>query len=297
MKKKRIPFVPLPLEKAKTLTRRYVGIGESLTVFSPTLEFQLKHSEMDVSPREWMGIAFATGLLYFILFFVFVLVFGLGFRLELARSFLIAVGVGGALGFVSFIYLMIYPRLFVNRKVKAIDGFLPHTLHHFLVQVRSGVTLFDSMMSIARSEYGEVSAEFKKAVNEINTGRSEIEALELLARDNASLYFRRILWQLINALKSGADIGDTLKEIVDNLVMEQKVAIKKYGSELNPLALFYMVLVVVFPTLGIIFILVLFSFVGTVFNVELVLLGILGTVTLFQFMFMGLIKSKRPPGI
>ena len=118
-------------------------------------------------------------------------------------------------------------------------------------------------------------------------------ALEELARDNPSLHFRRIMWQIVNSLNSGADIGSTVKEIVDNIVAEQRTAIKKYGSELNPLALFYMILVVIFPTLGIIFLLVLFSFVGTAMSIEVILMGILAMVTFAQFMFMGIMKFRR----
>jgi pilus assembly protein TadC len=137
----------------------------------------------------------------------------------------------------------------------------------------------------------------RKVVNEINTGKSEAEALEKITRETPSLFFRRVMWQMINALKSGADIGLVMKEIVDNMAMEQRVAIKKYGATLNPLALMYMLFAVIFPTLGITFLLVLSSFTGAKFNLELVLMGILGVILLFQFMFIGLIKSRRPAGI
>lgn len=293
---KRIPFVPMSIDKAKKIAKRFLGIGENLSRLFPGLEFQLHQSKMDIEPREWMTIAFYTAATYFVIIFSFILLIAIP-RFDLlyafGMSFLFAAVVGG--GF--FLYISIYPKLFLNRNTKEIDAFLPAALHHLLVHVRSGITLYDSLVSIARSDYGMVSKLFRQAVNEINTGKSEIEALEYLARENPSLYFRRILWQLINALKSGSDIGETIKNIVDNLVLEQRVAIKKYGAELNPLALFYMVLVVIFPTLGIIFVLILFSFIGSIVSVELILIGILGFITIAQFMFMGLIKSKRPPGI
>jgi flagellar protein FlaJ len=125
-----------------------------------------------------------------------------------------------------------------------------------------------------------------------------VESLEVMARENPSLHFRRILWQVINALKSGADVAVTLKEIVDSMLVDQRVAIKKYGSELNPLALFYMLLVVIFPTLGIIFMLVLFSFVGSLaIDLRVIMFGVLVFLFVFQFMFIGMVKSKRPVGV
>jgi pilus assembly protein TadC len=119
----------------------------------------------------------------------------------------------------------------------------------------------------------------------------------MLARQNPSLYFRRIMWQMVNALKSGADIGDTIKQIVDTLSEEQRIAIKKYGAQLNPLALMYMIFAVIFPTLGITFLLVVSSFIGIGIDIQYVLLGILGFLLMFQFMIIGLIKSRRPIGI
>ena len=139
--------------------------------------------------------------------------------------------------------------------------------------------------------------EIQKAVNEINTGKSEINALEKLARMNPSLYFRRVMWQIVNALKSGADIGATLDQIVISLASDQIIAIKKYGAQLNPLALMYMIFAVIFPTLGITFILVISSFLGLGISIDLVLVGILMFLFFFQFMMIGLIKTRRPVGV
>ena len=193
--------------------------------------------------------------------------------------------------------LAMYPRLSVTRKVHKVEAYLPFGLHHLLIEVRSGVPLYNALVSIAQSKYGKLSEEFKRAVNEINTGKSEIAALEMLAKENPSLYFRRVIWQMVNALKSGADIGQTIKQIVDNLSEEQRISIKKYGAQLNPLALMYMIFCVIFPTLGITFILVISSFIGIGFDVQYMLIGILVFLLMFQFMLIGLIKSRRPVGV
>jgi len=296
--KKRIPFVPFSMEKAKLIARHYTGWGERLSKFFPSLKTNLQQAEYDIEPREWTAIAFYFSITYAIYLFAFIFFLAVFIiRLPLLNAITTSIPIGLIFGAATFFYIGVYPKLYVTRKIKDLERNMPYALHHLLIQVRSGVTLFNSIVSIARSNYGWLSEEFSRAVKEINTGASEIGALEMLARENPSLYFRRILWQVINALKSGADIGDTIKEIVDNLTQEQRVAIRKYGSELNPLALFYMVLVVIFPTLGIIFLLILFSFVGTVFSIEFVLVGILVFLVIVQFMFMGIIKTKRPFGV
>jgi flagellar protein FlaJ len=272
-------------------------MGENLSKMFPSLEFDLEQSGFEISPRRWMSIALFAFVFYFALVAGLVFAITLATKIEAYRALNVSLFAGLAIGGGTFMFLGFYPKLSAQKKVNDIEKNLPYVLHHILVQVRSGVPLYDTLVSIAKNDYGIMSNEMRKVVNEINTGKSEAEALEKITRETPSLFFRRVMWQIINALKSGADIGLVMKEIVDNLAVEQRVAIKKYGAQLNPLALMYMLFAVIFPTLGITFLLVLSSFTGIKFNLELVLMGIMGVIVLFQFMFIGLIKSRRPVGI
>jgi flagellar protein FlaJ len=295
--KNKIPFLPLPYDKVRKITEHFLGIGENLSKMFPSLEFDLEQSGFEISARRWMAIALFAFMFYFFLIFGLVMLVTIVAKLEIYRSLTVSFFAGLGIGAGSFMFLSFYPKLSAQKKVNNIEKNLPYVLHHILVQVRSGVPLYDTLVSIARGDYGTMSREMRKVVNEINTGKSEAEALEKITRETPSFFFRRVMWQLINALKSGADIGVTMKEIVENLAVDQRVAIKKYGAQLNPLALMYMLFAVIFPTLGITFLLVLSSFTGMKFNLELVLVGIIGVIVLFQFMFIGLIKSRRPVGI
>jgi flagellar protein FlaJ len=294
---KKIPVIPVPMEKAQGASRHLLNWGEFFSNLFPGLAFELDQSEFHFEPREWVALALFTALFYFSVLFTGLFIVLIAAKIEIARLVLISLGASGVIGLVGFIYVIFYPKLFVNRKVNQIEKNLPYALHHLLIEVRSGVPLFNALVSISQSRYGILSEEMKKAVDDISTGKSEIAALEMLARRNPSLYFRRVLWQIVNSLKSGADIGNTIKQIVDNLAEEQRVAIKKYGSQLNPLTLMYMIFAVIFPTLGITFLLVLSSFVGIGIDLQLVLIGIILFLVMFQFMIIGLIKSKRPVGV
>ncbi len=294
---KRVPLVPFPLEKIEKVSRLLIGFGDTFSAFFPSLGWDLEQSGMKKEPRQWVSIALFSGLFYFIMLFGLMMTVlstvGMIGPQAIGVSFLVGFSIGTA----SFFYISMYPKLVAKKKIRNLDENLPHALHHLLIQIRSGVPLFNCLVSISKSGYGQLSKEFEHAVNEINTGKSEVETMELLARENPSLYFRRVMWQLVNALKSGADIGSTIKEIVENLAVEQRMSIKKYGAQLNPIAMLYMVFCVIMPTLGITFLLVLGSFIGLSIQMEYVLLGILGFLVFFQFMLIGMIKSKRPVGI
>ncbi len=295
--KKRIPIVPIPMDKAAKASRRFLSLGESISHFFPGLHFELDQAGFDFEPREWCAIAVFCFVFYISMITGVLFVIMVAAKAEIMTVLTISLPAGALIGFVSLIYLMFYPKLQVGRKVKDVEKNLPTTLHHLLIEIRSGVPLYNSLVSISQSKYGALSSEIRKAVNEINTGKSEIAALEILARENPSLYFRRVMWQIVNSMKSGADIGDTIKMLVESLQEDQRISIKKYGSALNPMALMYMLFAVIFPTLGITFLLVISSFIGMAIDLQFMLMGILAFLILFQFMLIGMIKSKRPVGI
>ena len=293
----KVPFLPLSHERSKAVSRHYMGAGERLERFFPGLRYSLEQAEFRIDHREWVSLGLYCALVYFSVTFSAMLSIFIIAKLSLLRALALAALSGMGVGVAVFFYFGSYPKLYVARRVKAIEQHLPHALRHLLIQVRSGMPLYSSVVSVSRRDYGQLSNEFRAVVKEIDTGRSEIDALDAMARRNPSLHLRRIMWQITNSMRTGADIGATLKEIVDTMMTEQKVEIKNYGATLNPLALFYMMTVVIFPTLGIVFLLVMSSFVGLAMDLRLILGGILAFIFIFQIMFIGIVKTKRPSGV
>ncbi|RLI99862.1 MAG: hypothetical protein DRP03_02410 [Candidatus Aenigmatarchaeota archaeon] len=297
MRKERIPFVPLPLERMRKISRRFFGFGEIFSGMFPRLEWEIDQTGYDLNEVEWVSIAIYVSLFYTLSVFAFLFFVTVIAHIEFMRSITVSLFCGMCVGIFTFIYILFYPKMFVRKRVKGIEENLSPALHHMLIQIRSGIPLFNTLIYIARSDYGELSKVFQRAVNEIQTGKSEIEALEKIARENPSLNFRRVIWQIVNALKTGADIGETMKEIIENLTNEQIIAIKRYGSQLNPIALMYMMLAVIFPTLGVTFVLILSMFMGLPIDMNVFFYAVLILLVIFQFFIITIIKSKRPLGI
>jgi len=288
--KRTIPFVPLPLEKALRVSKPFLFIGNKLLKIFPTLDLNLRQAEIDVRGREYINVAIFSSLFWFSILFCIFIVLGKIVGKEIVK---ISFFLSSVVGVVSFLYVTMYPRLVVSKKVKRLEKDLLYAMRHLYIQLRSGVTLFDSLVSVAKGEYGVLSEEIKLCVNKISTGWPEEQALEELALRNPSLTFRRALWQISNAMRAGTDLGDTLETIVNNIANEQRIVIRRYGSQLNPMAMMYMMLGVVVPSLGITFLMILSSFSGlpitqTLFVIILIMLGV------FQFSFIGFIKSRRP---
>jgi len=286
----RIPFVPMPMEKALEVAKPFIGVGDKLVRIFPGLSIKLSQANIHIKDRDYLSVAVFCSIFWFSIVFSIFLLF---FLLNILPSLLIGFLAAGAISFLSFTYVILYPTLTVTKRVRAVERNLLFALRHLLIQIKSGVPLFDAMVSVSKGDYGLVAEEFVRCTKNISTGTPEIDAMNDMALKNPSLHFRRILWQLANAMKAGADIGSALNALVNNLSNEQRVEIRRYGSQLNPLALMYMMLTVVIPSLGITFMFIISSFSGLSIPQEMFYL-ILFFLAVFQFMFLGLIKSRRP---
>ncbi len=278
---------------ALAMSKKFLGVANSIKGAYPHLKLELDQIEAGIRPEEYIAYSLANSALTFLLIFVpLVAVLSLTIGLE-ARTLAVMLTVCIALVYMNFFYAMLTPKMLVNRKVREIDKDLLFALRHLLVKVRSGVGLFDGMRGIARGNYGEVSNEFRKIVVEISSGKSEGMVLENAAYKNPSQYFRRAIWQIASSMKAGADVSSTLSVVVVNLSQDQRILIRKYGAELNPFALVYMMTTVIMPTLGITFLIILSSFTGIPISNE-IFYAIFGFLCIFQYMFMGMIKTRRP---
>jgi pilus assembly protein TadC len=119
------------------------------------------------------------------------------------------------------------------------------------------------------------------------------DALEDSAVRNPSYYYSRIMWQVSNAVKAGSDIGPVLSDIVDFLAEEQRIEMRSYGAQLNTLAILYLMVCIIVPTVSLIFLMVISSFISLPIT-DSFLYVIMGAMIFVQYMFIGLIESRRP---
>lgn len=289
----KIPYSLVPPKTLKRLSYTFLGIGESLQNFFPFLKISLKQAEVDLSAKEYLSMCFLSSIIFFLFFWLFLLFILALAGVEKFLSFSFATSV--LITIFAFLQQITYPRIYVNRRIRGIERNLMDSLQNILVQLNSGVPLFDILVNVSKGDYGEVSKEFSRAVKQITSGNSQIKTLEEMAATNPSLFFRRAIWQLVNGMKSGADMSRVINEIINLLSEEQILQIQRYGSQLNPLAMFYMLLVVIMPSLGTTFLIILSSFIALpVQFVKIIFWGAYAVIIFFQIMFMGLIKSKRP---
>ncbi len=286
----KIPFSLFPEKKLFKFSRLFRGLAQKFERKVPFLEVHLKQAEADVNAIEYISMCLMSTCLMFFFFFIFMLP-----ALKFGANAWVPLIVAGCITSFMFMQQMAYPNLIALQRVRLIEQNLLPALQDMHVELNAGVPMFNILVNISNGGYGAVSQEIGKAVKEINAGRDQVEALETLAVRNPSILFRRSLWQIVNGMKTGADIGSLIKDVMDGISDEQITQIQKYGGQLSPLALFYMLIAVIVPSLGTTFIIVLSSFIALEGKfIKIIFYGILVGTMFLQFMFMGIIKARRP---
>ena len=248
-------------------------------------------AEIDIKPIDYGSIIIVLSVFYFIVGSL--IAFLVAFRLAPELAIFVSPIAGLIFGFMVFSQLIFYPRIKIKKRVRDIEKNLVFALRTILIEIKSGVSVFDSLKTLAIGNYGEISSEVESAIEKINTGTIEEDALEELGARNPSLFFRRSIWQIVNGLKSGSDLGQVVSTLIESLVGEQKNQIKLYGASLKILSLMYMMLGVIVPALGLTLLIILSTF-PQIEIPEIVFWGMLGFLAMGQIMFLGMVKSRRP---
>ncbi|MBN2459783.1 type II secretion system F family protein [Candidatus Woesearchaeota archaeon] len=180
----------------------------------------------------------------------------------------------------------------ISKRAKSIDKDVLFAGRFLLIKLNSGKPLINSLTDASQS-YGVANTYFKDIVRNIDLGTPLEDALEKAMDNCPSKKMGRVLFQINNALRIGIDVTQNLEAVLEEIANEQLVEIQRYGKKLNSLTLFYMLVAVVAPSLGLTMFMVVAGLVsldigpGT-FGVFLLFLIIL------ELVFLSLFKSIRP---
>ncbi|MFH1587220.1 MAG: type II secretion system F family protein [Candidatus Diapherotrites archaeon] len=288
-----IPMNPFPFPVLYTLSTRFTGFGFKVAGAFPYLKMELAQAEIDLHIEEYGAIMFLLAAIYFGFGALTAFLFSVGLKLDLFTSIAISITAGLLLGLFIIVQLSMFPKIKVKKKVRNLERNLIDALRTMLVEIKSGVSLFDAISMVSDGEFEGVSKEFRKTVEKINTGELQEQAMEDMASNNPSLFFRRSVWQIVNGLKAGADVSVVMGALVDSMGKEQRNQIREYGSAMRLMSLIYMMLGVIIPALGFTFIIILATFPQTSIG-EWLFWFLLLFILAAQFMFLGFMKSRRP---
>lgn len=272
------------MKQSITLRTIYQRISKAF----PDLKLKLKQAGMEDKPEDFIKKAFAsafymtTGLVVF--FFLILAKFN-AFK---GILFLIV----PVIFIIMFFYMIKLPDLRISRKEREISKELVFAGRFLIVELESGVPLYNAMANVSKN-YETIGSYFKEITDKVDLGTSMEDALNEAVELIPSNEFRKILWQIINSIRTGSDIAKSLYSVMEQITKDQITEVNKYGKKLNPLAMFYMIIAVILPSLGMTMLVIMSSFIQFELNLTILLIfaGLLG---FFQFMFISLARFARP---
>lgn len=255
----------------------------------PKLKGQLRQAEIQHVPDEFVKRAFVSA---FMLSFVLVLLFGGGMLTSLGKPVTLAVVAFPIVLVLAFNYFLRTPSAVIKRKEKEINTEIVFATRFLIIENDAGVPLYDCFVNISKT-YKAIGKYFGSIIESVNLGTSLEDAVNEVVETCPSQNLRKVLWQILNTINTGADVGKPLTSVLQQIIREQKIEVEEYGRKLNPMAMFYMMIAVIAPSLGTTMLIIFSTFTG--FKIGLaILLTIAGLVAFMQFMFFAMIKSSRP---
>lgn len=291
----RVRFLLLSIETANNLSPRLVGFGARVVKIFPSLKSTIKLSHLPIAPENYATASIISALVYGFVFGILFSILGYFTAPSLLDALQMGVSMGAAAALVAFMLHLYYPRIIARQSAGGVEQGLMFALRSLQIQVNSGVSLYDAMANVARSDYGSISQEFETVVQEINAGVNEATALERLALRTDSAFLKKTVWQLVTNIRAGSPLSSALQSIVNTLTEFQSRAIKGYAAELNMWILIYLLVAAALPTIGITFMVILSSIGGSDISPDTIYSTILGAFVI-QIILIGLIGSRAPRG-
>ncbi|HII29547.1 hypothetical protein COT48_04410 [Candidatus Woesearchaeota archaeon CG08_land_8_20_14_0_20_47_9] len=193
---------------------------------------------------------------------------------------------------IFFFYFMRLPDVHILKLKRNIDKEIVFAGRFLVVEIESGVPLYNAMQNISKN-YETIGRYFREVIDLVDVGTSMEEAINEVIEFSPSDNLRRLLWQILNPLTTGADVSDSISSIIDQMTREQLIEVNEYGKKLSPLAMFYMIIAVILPSIGVIMLIIMATFISI--KLDIWLLSVIALLLAFmQFMFLSMIKSQRP---
>ena len=209
--------------------------------------------------------------------------------LEIPAMFAVAVGM-------LYLFVFSYPKLKREHGYSDINQELPYALRHMGTELKSGKGLHDSMITIRNADYGSLSMEFTRVLEEVKYGKPMEESLLEMSARIKSEGLSRAIQQIVGTLRVGGNLAGSLDIIAQDITFDMQIKLKEYSQKLNSFILIYTFIAILVPVIGLIMLMAGSTVMGDVISGSLLLM-IYGVFFPSLVMFMGVLIKKLEPKI
>ena len=196
----------------------------------------------------------------------------------------------------TYTFLIYYPQIKEKNSYSDLNQELPYALRHMSIELKSGKGLHDTMLTIKNSNYGSLSKEFTRVLEEIKFGKQTEESLQEMSHRVNSGGLSRTIHQIIGTLRVGGNLANSLDIIAKDISFETQIKLKEYSQKLNSFILIYTFIAILAPVIILIMLMAGSTVMGDVISGNLLIL----VYSLFfplVVMMMGITIKKLEPKI
>ncbi|MEK6957454.1 MAG: type II secretion system F family protein [archaeon] len=207
------------------------------------VRYYLYSANMKYSLQQWLALSLAAATLAGIFSFAIIAALSFVYKVNLLYSILIS----GAVGMFALVALMLVPKSNAQRRGDAMSVELPFALRHMATELKSGIGLYKTLQTIATSDYGVLSEEFARTINEVEEGTDTKDALRHFALRTQSKALRNALLHIIRAMKTGGNLSDIMNTIAEDVSFDMRIAVREFSEKMNFFGVIYIFAAIVVP--------------------------------------------------
>jgi len=196
----------------------------------------------------------------------------------------------------TYLFILSYPKIKEERSYSDLNQELPYALRHMGVELKSGKGLHDALITIRDANYGSLSNEFTRVLEEVKFGKSTEDSLLEMSHRVKSDGLSRAIHQIISTLRVGGNLANSLEIIAQDISFDMQIRLKEYSQKLNSFILIYTFIAILAPVISLIMLMAGSTVMGDVISSELIF--VIYTVFFpLIVVFMGLFIKKMEPKI
>lgn len=195
-----------------------------------------------------------------------------------------------------YLFLLYYPQMKEQRGYGDLNQELPYALRHMGIELKAGRGLHDTLATISNANYGSLSNEFTRVLEEIKFGKSTEDALIEMSHRVKSEGLSRAIHQIIGTLRVGGNLAGSLEIIASDISFDMQIKLKEYSQKLNSFILIYTFMAILAPVISLIMLMAGSTVMGDIISSQLLFVIY---VVFFPMVvtFMGLFIKKLEPKI
>ncbi len=210
------------------------------------LGYYLYSSNMQYSANQYLALATTGGIVIGLFAMIIGLLIGIITKNILLIPLMpILFGVIGMI--VSTIIILGIPKNKAIARGNQCSAELPFALRHMATELKSGIGLYKALQAIAANDYGVLSEEFSRTINEIEEGTDTNVALKHLSLRTQSKPLKTTINHILRAMRIGGNLSEVMSDIARDITNDLKNKINAFSQSMNFFAVIFIFLGIVLP--------------------------------------------------